>query len=424
MTINLTTIEEANFTCPDCNATLPVNKGYITWCECGYNVQPTESEDFKSKLDLIYDSLGKKVGEYIFLSMKKNIKVTTRITFTKVIALLIATVVHLISISSFSLSIYLIINNSSIFTLLVGFFLLGVAWSTRPKIPKLSKGENLIRREDFPNLFGAFDKLADSMGVKKVDGIVINNEFNASVTFIGWKRKKIIMIGYPLFYILEPEEQFAIIAHEFGHIANGDITRSFFIGTALHTLVNWYQLLLPTSLDERENGGILEIPFYYFMILCSKLPYFVFYLLVHLFFTDKQKGEYFADYKAATACGSNHLISSLEKFNYYNTFASTVAQTAIRRDDKNLFSNLKHNLSVMPEREKDRLKLLDKMELSKLDSTHPPTYFRIQVLKTVQPVNNAFPIPSSLLVLANQELNQVKEDVQQQLSEDYRYNLG
>ncbi|MGV2939455.1 M48 family metallopeptidase [Mesobacillus sp. LC4] len=338
---------------------------------------------------------------------------------------MIATLVHLISISLFLLGFYLIIfQNDHYILIAAALVLFGIAWLARPRVPKLDKDDHLISRQDFSFLFEAVDQLADSMHVKRIDGIIIDYEFNASVAQIGWRRRRIIKIGLPLFSIMEPEEQLAILAHEFGHISNGDLTRSFYIGTALYTLQTWYELLNPVPIDEFDSMGFFEIPVYYFMAFLALIPYSVFLLLVHLLFDDSQRGEYLADERAAKAVGYKYLISSMEKFQYADTFYLKVRELAVRKNSLNLFDAVHEQIKRMPDREKERLSRLAQLETAKLDSTHPPTFYRIQLLEKLKAAPSSSAIGKSTLAMMQKELGTQQTRIQEEVIENYRYVLN
>ncbi|MBT2661469.1 M48 family metallopeptidase [Bacillus sp. ISL-45] len=332
---------------------------------------------------------------------------------------------HLISISLFLLGLYLLIfQNANFMFIAAGLILLGIAWLARPRVPKLDKDEHLIARQEFPFLFEAVDQLADAMQVKRIDGIIIDDEFNASVAQIGWRRRKIIKIGLPLFSLLEPEEQLAILAHEFGHISNGDLTRSFYIGTALYTLQTWYELLNPVPIDEYDSMGFFEIPVYYFMAFLALIPYSIFLLLVHLLFDDSQKGEYLADERAAKAVGYKHLISSMEKFQYADTFYLKIRELAVRKNTINLFNAVHEQIKIMPGREKERLSRLAQLETSKLDSTHPSTAYRIKLLENLKASPSSIAVGKGTLAKMQKELETQQTRIQEEVVENYRYVLN
>jgi heat shock protein HtpX len=411
--------------CPECNAVIPFNKGYVSWCDCGYNLDTPSAGKTVTKLQRLYERLGEKRGDGIYKNLSGQQELRQGPSFSKGMAFLLASLVHLISIGSLTLGIFFVIfHNNNYFLLAGGLILLGIAWMARPRVPALEKGEWVISRQDFPDLYQVVDQLADAMKVTKIDGIIITGDFNASVTQIGWRRKGIVTIGLPLFSILEPEEQLAVLAHEFGHISNGDLTRSFYIGTSLYTLQTWYELLEPVPIDEYDNFGLFEIPVYYFMAFLAQIPYSIFFLLVHLLFDASQKGEYLADNRAAKAVGYQHLISTLKKFQFEEAFHLKVRELAVRKKEVNLFEAVKEQINSMPVREKERLYRIAQLESSKFDSTHPPTFNRIQLLEKFRTIPDVSAVDRVVLVKMQKELETQQSRVQDQIIEDYRYYLN
>ena len=65
------------------------------------------------------------------------------------------------------------------------------------------------------------------------DAIVADTRWNASWALVGWRRRRVLVVGLPLLAALGPQERVAMIAHEVGHDRNGDVTRGLFVGSAV-----------------------------------------------------------------------------------------------------------------------------------------------------------------------------------------------
>lgn len=348
-------------------------------------------------------------------------------TFSGIFAFFLATVVHLVSLSFILLGFYLFIFKHDSYLALAGALcLFGIAWLARPRLPKLEDSANVVSREDFPYLYSVADQLADAMNVSRIEGIVIDEEFNAAVTQIGWRRKKYIFIGLPLFSLLECEEQTASLAHEFGHLSNGDLSRTFYIGTALYTLHTWYELLRPVSHDEYSNDEFDFLKFfsYYLSAAIAQIPYLLLFLLVHLLYDGSQKGEYLADDRAAKTVGYQYLISAMAKFQHEGTFYSKVRETAVKKNKTDLFEAIKEELHTMPLREKERLSRIAQLETSRLDATHPPTAYRIMMLEKFRSLPSTTAVSKEGLMKMQKELMTQKTIIQEKLVENYRYELN
>ncbi|CAH2713160.1 Protease HtpX [Neobacillus rhizosphaerae] len=407
--------------CPDCHANIPLHMGYISWCECGYNLHHKKEEKKKTRIEQLYEQLGEKSGQIIFNKMINIENLMPGISLVNGLALLIATFVHTLSLASFLFGMYLLfIHYFSFMSLFLGLLLVGIAWFTRPRVGKLEKGERIIPREEIPATYAVMDELADKMGLKKVDGIIINEKYNASILKIGWRRRTIVKIGVPLFAAFTPEEQCSIIAHELGHYLNKDLTYGFYIGTALSTLFDWYSLLDPVPSNQTFEYSLLDMVTNFFMKILAQIPFLFFWFLLHLVWNNSQKEEYLADYRAAQTCGSQDTVTALEKLHYDDIFYHSLSNVSLNDGAANVIDEFRSRLEDMPEREKKRYKLRCEREGFQLDATHPPTAFRIQFIEK-QNLSGSFTIHPEKAKMMVAELDAMKEHIHEIAVEDYRY---
>lgn len=104
--------------------------------------------------------------------------------------------------------------------------------------PKTDKGHRLeIKRENSPMLYDMIMSTAEAVGVRKPKHIYVDHEVNACVFFntgfwnIFFPVRKNLLIGLGLFESTNIEEVRSIIAHEFGHFAQGRMRVSSVIYT-------------------------------------------------------------------------------------------------------------------------------------------------------------------------------------------------
>lgn len=414
--------EELSTECPNCLKTIPVHRGYITWCECGYNLHTDKEEpQRKSRMVRLYDHLGERSGEFIFHQMMNTTNFTQRKSIVNIIALMIATIVHTISVGSFVFGVYLLLFQHNHFILLFfGLVLLGIAWFTRPRVGKLEKNERIISRDEMPATYAVLDDLAVAMGIKKIDGIVINEDYNAAITKIGWRRRTIVFIGVPFFSALTPDEQCSVFAHELGHYQNKDLTYGFYVGTAINTLYDWYTLLDPVQSEQTFEYSLLDMITNFILKILAQIPYLTFSLLLHLLWNQKQIGEYLADYRAAQICGSMTVIKDLEKIHMDRVYYHALSRVSVNDLQTNVIDEFKQALSNMPEREKIRIKLQLAKEKFKLNETHPPTIYRIHFIEK-QNLTGRFSIDPLKGKKMIQELDLFKEKIHEIEVENYRY---
>jgi Zn-dependent protease with chaperone function len=227
--------------CPFCGADMGWDEEYIVWCEtCEYNVNPSHKEENVKKLDLIYEKLGRRFGESLLHQVSEKQSLRPGFHFARIAAYVLATAVHMVSLLFLISSIYFLSQwQATIWFAVLGLFLLALSWVTRPRFGKLDKSEQVVPREELPELYQVVDKLCETAGVRPMDGIIIDHWFNASVQTVGIRGKRILTIGLPLFTILPKEERMALLGHEIGHFANNDVARSVFVGSAIGTLATW-----------------------------------------------------------------------------------------------------------------------------------------------------------------------------------------
>lgn len=371
--------------CPSCRATIPVYKGFVTWCDsCNWNLKPYKAAKPKNIFDSFYEKLGAKLSDSLYKEIAGREIPRPTLTRSKVSAYLVAGVVHGFTLALLLLGLFLLIWCwPAIPVMLLGLGLVLLAWYCRPHFPK-DKRTGRIEREKYPTIYEMADKVCDALNTSRVESIYINDAFNVGVTQVGWRRKKILIIGLPLYSILTDEERLAVLGHEIGHCINGDPNRTLFIGSAINSLITWYPLVLPAR-SRVYNPGILVLltrPILNFILRgvawCVKM---LVGLLSNLNWRETQRAEYLADSMAAKVAGSEAVQSMLGKLHYGDSFELVVQQVALNKNKPDLFEEYHRYLRQVPEREIERIRRVEMLEQSRLDCTHPPTAYRMDAIK-------------------------------------------
>ncbi|HEX9062893.1 MAG TPA: M48 family metallopeptidase, partial [Clostridia bacterium] len=290
--------------CPKCKKEMTINPYYPEWCEkCDWNISPNFSKVETSSFDKIYFFLGSKIASGLFERVSNKGKKVSKIRFSRILAYVIAGAVQLTCI----LFIYLAILSWKVHFLQTAIFLV-ITYFSLPKFKKIK--EVPLAENKYPTLYKIVNEIAAKLDSEKIDALYMDFEYNAFFKkgFMGegLKMKTIICIGLPLFYILEPQEKVAVIAHEVAHNVNKDFTRSFFIQTARDTLFKWYTFFSPNT----EFGGYASLVRMVFVVP-RYLILVVWYILAFLLYRDSQISEYHADRLAAEVSGSDAYISAL-----------------------------------------------------------------------------------------------------------------
>ena len=161
--------------CPQCGATMPVHEGFITWCDaCGWNLEPIQTDPPSSLLEALYLRLNKRLSRNLFTSIIKVGDLRPRWTPTKLMAFFFAACVHLITLLLLVLGLALIIQGwPNIMAIAFGALALGAVWILRPRLPKLDKDDIRLSHHEAPTLFGLLDRIADTLGARKVETVVV-----------------------------------------------------------------------------------------------------------------------------------------------------------------------------------------------------------------------------------------------------------
>jgi heat shock protein HtpX len=184
----------------------------------------------------------------------------------------------------------------------------------------------------------------------------------------------------PLFAILSEKEKVALLSHELAHGVNGDPSRGFFIGAAIYTLSQWYSVLHTLS---RYHGQISFFMWFINLIslILEGIVWVLGYTLNYLLWQDSQRAEYLADYLAATISGTEAQLTLLDKLHLKHTFKISLIIAYANRDGDNFFTNFQQRVNRIPSRELERIRRVEKLANSRIDTTHPPTAHRVDFLK-------------------------------------------
>jgi Zn-dependent protease with chaperone function len=378
------TIPAVSRPCPTCSADVPADSRFVEWCAaCGWNVRPHQPE-IKGGLAKIYAALGRRSSQHMLARMQGLASLQPRLSLSLVAAWLVSALVHLLSLGCLAAGLYLLIAHwPNIFAIIFGVLLLLIAWVLRPRLNRLDDDETVLSRAEYPQLYALSDSVAAAIKAPPLDGIVVNETFNAWFGRFGWHRRRVMALGLPLWVILTAEERVSLVGHELGHSVNGDTSRSFFVYSAVRSLTTWWQILRPAAIWDRSDGwiGFLAIPLNLILRGVAQLAWLSAYGLMHLLWRNKQRAEYLADYLSATAGGTPAALSLLDKLHLDSSCHMAMQRVALGNPRADMFGTLREHVQTIPERERERLRRVQLLEDSRLDTTHPPTPYRIQLLQ-------------------------------------------
>jgi Zn-dependent protease with chaperone function len=138
----------------------------------------------------------------------------------------------------------------------LGFaYFLGRALWFRPPPPQ---GRRMSAAE-VPELFAEIEQLRQSVKARSVHDVLLTPDFNAAVVhtprlgMLGWPRRSLV-IGLPLLASLPPYQFRAVLAHEFGHLAQNHTS---FSNCIYRIRQSWYRILQALKPGRSAVIGVL-----------------------------------------------------------------------------------------------------------------------------------------------------------------------
>lgn len=410
--------------CPKCGSKIPADTGYVSWCDnCNWGVKPHEVEDSASLFAQAFRRLGERAGRALLDEQLRARSGKPKFDAAWFAAMAISVLINLLSPAFAVGGVWLIVVTwPNVVGIAGGLLAIGIAIATRPHVP--AKVTAYASREEFPTIYRVVDEIAEALGAPKPAGIIIDSDFNAWFGNFGIRWKGVVGIGAPLFAILTPQERVSTIAHELGHSINGDGTRSITISSAIRALTVWGELVRPETLINADLGlkGIATLPINLLLLGLSELIGLVVNLLALLLFRSHQRAEYHADYIETIVAGRDVAISALDKLHAGALFEFCVQRAATNPGGPDVFGWLRNEFARMPERERERLRRVARMEGSRLDDTHPPTRYRIAFLEKHGAIEPRYRMSAEDAAAFERELESTYEHFHKELIA--KYQLG
>jgi Zn-dependent protease with chaperone function len=404
--------------CPQCQAIIPMHPYYVPWCEqCEWNLDRQSAAASSSTFARLYAGMGKRASRSLFENMTGATTLKPTWSAAKLLAFGVALLVHGITVGLALLGGGLLFWGwPNLFAIVFGLIFLGGAWISRPR--PMQMPPEALSRDELPTLYRIVDQVAEALGTSGVSGIVIEDDFNAAFAQVGWRRQKLLYLGWPLWTILSHEERIALLGHELAHGVNGDSTRGFVVGTAIESLIGWYDTLLPDRIWQPEVGleGLVLIPVNLVLLGLANLAWLGAYLLIHLLWQDQQRAEYLADYLAARVAGKDAQLATLQKSQLGATCELMIQRLSLTRSKDNVFEALRQQVAATPARELERIRRSEQKTLSRLDVTHPPTAYRVEFIQAQGAVQPGVAIADEEWQRLEEELAPLWERIQRRVT--------
>lgn len=417
--------------CPRCGAAITADQRFVIWCQtCEWNADPGPRRRHQ-----LVGKLAARGSDRLARRLHADVLGHPHGRQDRIAAVLawsLAAVIHLLTIGLVAGAIAWLALSASVPTpirILVAVFGLGVAAFVQPFRRHPPSGPVLVRAAA-PELFALTDDVAAALRAPTVEHIVLGSDYNAAYLKLA-VRKPAIAIGLALWAALEPAERVALLGHELGHRINADLRRDLVINGALATLASWQLLLFPAQTIWKSRGGPVR-PATVLMHVVEQVlaplilipPFLVVQAigagLATLVQRQAERCAYYADDLAATAAGTSAAVGLVEKLLVDEGCWRVVVQTLRFQQDADPWQPVGDYVRAIPPAEWERLRLVARKQLKRIDSAHPPTQFRADVLRDRPQRLGLVVLPAARAAVIEAELAQARTD----LAGDLRARVG
>ena len=164
-------------------------------------------------------------------------------------------------------------------------------------------------------LLDTVKELSDKAGIGMPEvGIFPSSESNAFAT--GWnKNAALVAVSQGLLDRFSPREARAVIGHEIGHVANGDMVTLTLIQGVVNTFVMFFARIIGYAVDsflrrDDENSGGVGIG-YYITSIVAEIVLGILASAIVMWFSRQR--EFRADQAGAELAGRSDMIAALER---------------------------------------------------------------------------------------------------------------
>jgi heat shock protein HtpX len=290
-----------------------------------------------------------------------------------------ATLLFLVTLGILALGVWVSMYDFPSVLLLPGVLLIMIAIELRPRFGRLDRTLWTVNRAEAPVLFGLLDRTAEAAGARPLQVVQVDTVFTASITVVGIRRRRVLVLGLPLWAALPPQQRVAVLGHEFGHFRGGDPRRGLLVQPAYRTLGTLAHLFRPYG--RHELGGPVGSLVNLVLGVLSGLVLAGQIALTAIGQREAQRAEYLADEIAARVTGSVAIIGALKTVLLKDVLVPSLARVARAGESGPAWlAAAEHSRAAMAADLPARSQLSVRDEAS-LFADHPPTGLRIRMLE-------------------------------------------
>ncbi|KAB8190574.1 M48 family metalloprotease [Nonomuraea phyllanthi] len=396
--------------CPECDQPLKPEPPYPAWCpECGWNVvrDPAPSKPRFARLqaklvhglhaELLADATRTELladdtrAELVADAPRAASQAPARRAGpARIASYVLACLVHLLAPALLITGAYLL-TRLTVAGILFGLVALDLAWLLRPRPAPFPRGGQALARADAPALYALLDRIGTEVGAPPTDLVAISGDVNASFRAYGWRRRRLVEIGYPLWLLLGPQERVSLLAHEMAHSSNGDGRQGLVVGSALHSLL---ELRRVARFNWQPGDGVSQLLADCALAVVGVPVRGLVLVMELLLYRSSQRAEYRADELAARVGGVAATVDLLDGFTTWVVPAARfLTSGAVAAGTGDLWEALRAQVAAVPASELERRRRAGRLADLRVDSTHPPTHLRIEHAERLPYARPGVPAP-------------------------------
>jgi Zn-dependent protease with chaperone function len=314
--------------CPTCGAPLVRERNASPWCErCSWGLDRYDPAPRATWWQRRTGALAHRIAYRLTLEQFHAlvgvgaVRAPRRLSGARLVTLVAALVFYAALAALVYLGVWLVRFRYPNPSIVFGVLVFAIVVYLMPRIHRLPRHLEPLDRDQAPALFDLIDRVAAAVGTRPPAIVCIDARFNASTFAVGMRRRRVLLLGLGLFGSLDPQQRVALLAHEFGHFANGDIRRGPLLAPVYEGLGRMADLFTGERSRVQFYGPrfagqalarILD-PIVDLILRVISLAFYAAHLgLSAVLLRDSQRREYLADLRAASIAGSAAIASTLD----------------------------------------------------------------------------------------------------------------
>lgn len=276
-----------------------------------------------------------------------------------------------------------------------------------------------LSREEAPHTWRLVDEVSHRLGLRPPAVLGVDPHLNAWVARTGWRHRSTLVLGVPFWTLLDSQEKVALLGHELGHVRHGDPVGSVPVWAALSVLSRVRGLL--HAEDIWWDGGSLGLftPAINVLKWLLRMPANGALILLWLCTARySQRAEYRADVASARLSGSEAAASLMIRLlGMEGTEVRVGASVRRGAGPWRVLEGAGH----VPARELERLVRAGAREGHQVDSMHPPTHLRLDLVRSVPPSAEPYLVAADLEQGVERELAAIQARLTRRVEDALRY---